>query len=67
MKKVLFLLAVAGMFSFAACKNNTEAPAAEEPTVEESIDAAINELTDSLAVAIEDAAQEATEATQAAE
>ncbi|MCF0211708.1 MAG: hypothetical protein HUK17_02275, partial [Bacteroidales bacterium] len=44
MKKVMFLMAVAGMFAFAACNNNAETttdttpaePAIEEPTVEEN-------------------------------
>ena len=30
MKKVMFLLAVAGMFAFASCNNAAEAPATEE-------------------------------------
>ncbi|MCQ2260753.1 MAG: hypothetical protein MJZ77_05120 [Bacteroidales bacterium] len=43
MKKVMFLMAVAGMFAFAACNNNTEnaevidTPAIEEPVVEEPV------------------------------
>lgn len=36
MKKVMFFLAVAGMFSFAACNNNTtEEPAQDTTTMEE--------------------------------
>ena len=61
MKKVLFLLAVAGMFSFAACKNNTEAPA-EEAVVEEAVvETPAEEITDSTATVeapAEEAAQE---------
>lgn len=49
MKKVLFLLAVAGMFSFAACNNNTEAPV-EEAVVEEVVETPAEEMTDSTAV-----------------
>lgn len=61
MKKVLFLLAVAGMFTFAACNNNTEATeettdsvcatAVEEVVAEETID--------TTAVAVEEVATEA--------
>lgn len=36
MKKVMFFLAVAGMFSFAACNNNkVEEPAQDTTTMEE--------------------------------
>ena len=35
MKKVMFLLAVAGMFSFAACNNNAAEAPVEEVAVEE--------------------------------
>ena len=37
MKKVMFLMAVAGMFAFAACNNNktAEAPVEEAPVAEE--------------------------------
>lgn len=36
MKKVMFLLAVAGMFAFASCNNAaTEAPVEEAPATEE--------------------------------
>ena len=37
MKKVMFLLAVAGMFSFAACNNNAAEAPAEEAVVEETV------------------------------
>lgn len=58
MKKVFFLLAVAGMFSFAACNNNAEAPVEEAP-VEEIVEAPVEEMTDSTAVeAPVEAAQE---------
>lgn len=62
MKKVMFLLAVAGMFAFAAC-NNT--PATEEvvdtPTVEEIVEEA--PVADTMAV--EAVAEEAAENTEA--
>lgn len=60
MKKVLFLLAVAGMFSFAACKNNTEAPVEEQPAEEMVVETPAEEATDSNAVEapVEEAAQE---------
>ena len=40
MKKVMFLLAVAGMFAFAACNNNktAEAPVEEAPAEEEKVE-----------------------------
>ena len=37
MKKVLFALAIAGMFGFAACKSNTNEQPAEEPTTVETV------------------------------
>ncbi|MCR4659411.1 MAG: hypothetical protein K5650_03845 [Bacteroidales bacterium] len=63
MKKVFFLLAVAGMMSFAACNNNktTEAPV-EEVAIEE---VATEEMTEEPAV--EEVAVEETEATEVAE
>lgn len=56
MKKVMFLLAVAGMFSFAAC-NNTPA---EEPVEEEAIEAT-EEVVEEEAVAAEEAVEGAVE------
>lgn len=58
MKKVMFLLAVAGMFSFAACNNN----AAEAPAEEVAVEATVAEeavVADSNAVAEEVATEEA--------
>ena len=56
MKKVMFLMAVAGMFAFAAC-NNT--PAQEEvidtPAVEEMV---VDETIDTLAETVEAVAEE---------
>ncbi len=63
MKKVLFLLAVAGMFSFAACNNNTEATeetndsACAQEMVEEVAEVA-EEVIDTTAVAVEEVATE---------
>lgn len=37
MKKVLFALAIAGMFGFAACKTNNNEQPAEEPTTVENV------------------------------
>ena len=60
MKKVMFLMAVAGMFAFAACNNNA-APEATDSTmapapVEEMAPAAA-ETVDSMAQAVEGAAE----------
>ncbi|KWW29521.1 MAG: hypothetical protein AUK63_1432 [bacterium P3] len=59
MKKVFFLLAVAGMFSFAACNNNNAEAPVEEAPVEEIVEAPA-EMTDSTTVEapVEEAAQE---------
>ncbi len=47
MKKVLFAMAIAGMFSFVACNNNAPAeeaePVAEEMVVEETVDTTVVE------------------------
>lgn len=60
MKKVLFLLAVAGMFSFAACNNtNEEAVVEEEATVEEVAAEAVEEVVDSTVATVEEVATEA--------
>ena len=57
MKKVLFALAIAGMFGFAACKNNkTEEPVVEEAT-DETVENAVEEIVDSMAVVAEVAAE----------
>ena len=56
MKKVMFLMAVAGMFAFAACNNNAEEQVIDTPAIEEPV-------MDSAAAAVEAAAEEvATEA-----
>ena len=63
MKKVMFLMAVAGMFAFAAC-NNTPAEEAvvDTPAVEEMVEEPAP-VVDSMATdAVEAAAEEATEA-----
>ena len=56
MKKVMFLMAVAGMFAFAACNNN--AKTTEEAPVEEAVE--------NVEVAAEETAQDAEEAVEAA-
>lgn len=61
MKKVMFLMAVAGMFAFAACNNNAETevidtPAIEEPVVEEPV------MDSTVEAMAEEAAEVATEA-----
>lgn len=38
MKKVMFLMAVAGMFAFAACNNNNEAEVEDTNAVEEMVE-----------------------------
>ena len=47
MKKVLFAMAIAGMFSFVACNNNAAVeeaePVAEEMVVEETVDTTVVE------------------------
>lgn len=56
MKKVMFLLAVAGMFSFAAC-NNTPAEEPVDTMAEETVEEVVEEVVDS-AVQVEEAATE---------
>lgn len=59
MKKVMFLMAVAGMFAFAACNSkNAEAPAADTMAapVEEAVQAPVEEVVDSAAMPMENAA-----------
>lgn len=61
MKKVLFTLAIAGMFGFVACNNNK---AAEEPVDTTAIEMVAEEteaVLDENAEAIEGAAEEAVE------
>lgn len=47
MKKVFFFLAVAGMFGFAACNNNT---VEEDTTAMEAVETVCEEVMDSTAV-----------------
>ena len=54
MKKVLFALAIAGMFSFVACNNNA---ATEEPIEEETMEV-VEEATEADTTAIENAVEE---------
>lgn len=62
MKKVMFLMAVAGMFAFAACNNNKPAEApAEEAAVEE---VAVPEEETAVEEAVEATAEEVVEAAQ---
>ncbi len=66
MKKVLFAMAIAGMFGFAACKNNkTEEPVVEEPAMEaveeatdETVENAVEEIIDSTMSSIAEVAAE---------
>lgn len=63
MKKVMFLMAVAGMFAFAACNNN--AKTTEETPVEdaiENVEVAADETAQECTEAVENAAEEATDA-----
>ncbi len=63
MKKVMFLMAVAGMFAFAACNNN--AKTTEEAPVEdaiENVEVAADETAQECTEAVENAAEEATDA-----
>lgn len=63
MKKVMFLMAVAGMFAFAACNNNKTAEAPAEEAIEEVMveEEAVAED------AVEAVAEEAAEAAEATE
>lgn len=58
MKKVLFALAIAGMFGFVACNNNKPA---EEPVADTTIEAVVEEVADS--TTIENAVEEVIENT----
>lgn len=63
MKKVMFALAIAGMFSFAACGSNAEAEAVDSNAVcEEQVENVAEEATDSIAAVEEVAEEAATEA-----
>lgn len=63
MKKVMFLMAVAGMFAFASCAGNTEEPkdtaAAAEPTEAEATPAEDQANNDTCNAATEEAAADA--------
>ncbi|MCR4829287.1 MAG: hypothetical protein K5864_07490 [Bacteroidales bacterium] len=68
MKKVFFTLAIAAMFSFVACNNNTEATPEEETPIEnaeENIDEACANAEENLEAAAEDL-EAATDEAQAA-
>ena len=54
MKKVMFLLAVAGMFAFASCNNAAEAPATEAVVEETAAEEAVVDTT----AAVEEVATE---------
>lgn len=56
MKKVMFALAIAGMFSFAACNNNAAEAVVEDTIVEEAIEEVVEDS------AVENAAEETVEA-----
>lgn len=59
MKKVLFAMAIAGMFGFAACNNNKTA---EEPVMDTTVEAAAPECCEADSLTVETPAEE-TEAT----
>ena len=61
MKKVLFALAIAGMFGFVACNNNK---AVEEPVEDTTIEAIVEEVADSTTIenAVEEVIENAAEA-----
>ena len=62
MKKVLFALAIAGMFGFVACNNNK---AAEEPVEDTTVvEAVVEEVADSTTIenAVEEVVENAVEA-----
>lgn len=59
MKKVMFLLAVAGMFSFASCNNNKPAEEIVDTIAEEMVEETVDTT-----VAVEAVAEDAQEATQ---
>jgi hypothetical protein len=62
MKKVLFALAIAGMFGFVACNNNK---AAEEPVEDTTVvEAVVEEVADSTTIenAVEEVVTDAVEA-----
>lgn len=53
MKKVLFVMAVAGMFGFAACNSNKTAEEATE-TMTETVEAVAEESTETVENAVEE-------------
>ena len=61
MKKVLFALAIAGMFGFVACNNNKPT---EEPVEDTTVIAAVEEVADSTTIenAVEEVVTDAVEA-----
>jgi len=66
MKKVMFLMAVAGMFAFAACNNNAkteEAPAEEIENVEVAAEETAQD--EEATEAVENAAEETAETAEA--
>lgn len=60
MKKVMFVMAVAGMFAFAACNNNNTEEVAMDSVA--PVEEVVEEVANDSAVAAEDAAVEATDA-----
>lgn len=58
MKKVMFLMAVAGMFAFAACNNNNAEEAVGEPVAGGMVEEAVEEAIDTTVEAVEAAAEE---------
>lgn len=62
MKKVLFAMAVAGMFGFAACNNSKPAEEAVENATE-TVESAACDMASEMGEAVESAADEAAEAT----
>lgn len=62
MKKVLFAMAIAGMFGFVACNGGNKA--AEEPVQEatETVENAVEEICDEAAEVVDTLAQEAEQA-----
>lgn len=64
MKKVMFALAIAGMFAFAACNNNNAEEVVEDTTAIEAIEEVATETVDS---AVEAMAEEVVENAEAAQ
>lgn len=63
MKKVFFMMAIAGMFGFAACNNNKTAEAVEDTTmtVVEAVAEEAEDVIDSAATTVENAVEEVVE------